>query len=149
MKLPLSIPRSTSSMQDVILAHEKTYVLCRIREWAQDPQGKCIFWLNSMADTMKSMMSRTVAQSFAEDGQLGIRFFFKEGKGRRGNATRFLLQLVVFSCVVSPPWCLTSEAKSTRKFLWDFRKVTWSYGSRSISFRLFLRPRKLPYKFRH
>jgi len=28
-------------------------LLDQITEWAQDPQGKCIFWLNGMAGTGK------------------------------------------------------------------------------------------------
>jgi NACHT domain len=64
-------------------------LLRQIREWAEDPQGKCIFWLSGMAGTGKSTISRTVAQSFAEDGQLGASFFFKRGGGDRGNATKF------------------------------------------------------------
>ena len=70
-------------------------LLHRIREWAQDPQGKCIFWLNGMAGTGKSTISRTVAQSFAEDGQLGASFFFKRGEGERGNASRFFTTITL------------------------------------------------------
>lgn len=61
----------------------------QIKEWAEDSQGKCIFWLNGMAGTGKSTISRTVAQSFANNGQLGASFFFKRGEGERGNASRF------------------------------------------------------------
>ncbi|KAJ9656035.1 hypothetical protein H2201_008661 [Coniosporium apollinis] len=61
----------------------------QIAEWAEDKQGKCIFWLNGMAGTGKSTVSRTVAQSFADKGQLGASFFFKRGEGDRGNAARF------------------------------------------------------------
>jgi hypothetical protein len=64
-------------------------LLHQIREWAEDSKGKCIFWLNGMAGTGKSTISRTVAQSFANNGQLGASFFFKRGEGERGNATRF------------------------------------------------------------
>jgi hypothetical protein len=42
-----------------------------------------------MAGTGKSTISRTVAQSFANDGKLGASFFFKRGEGERGNASRF------------------------------------------------------------
>ena len=42
-----------------------------------------------MAGTGKSTIARTVAQSFASRGQLGASFFFKKGKGKRGNASRF------------------------------------------------------------
>ena len=42
-----------------------------------------------MAGTGKSTISRTVAQSFANDGRLGASFFFKRGEGGRDNASRF------------------------------------------------------------
>jgi hypothetical protein len=42
-----------------------------------------------MAGTGKSTISRTVAQVFAAQGQLGASFFFKRGESERGNASRF------------------------------------------------------------
>ena len=42
-----------------------------------------------MAGTGKSTIARTIAQSFADQGQLGASFFFKRGEGERGNAARF------------------------------------------------------------
>ena len=52
-----------------------------------------------MAGTGKSTISRTIAQSFADEDQLGASFFFKRGEGDRGNATKFFTtvaaQLVV------------------------------------------------------
>jgi len=41
-----------------------------------------------MAGTGKSTISRTIAQSFAEKGDLGASFFFKRGERDRGNAAR-------------------------------------------------------------
>lgn len=41
-----------------------------------------------MAGTGKSIISRTVAQSFVVKGQLGASFFFKRGESDRGNASR-------------------------------------------------------------
>jgi len=41
-----------------------------------------------MVGTGKSTISRTVAESFAENGLLGASFFFKRGEGDRGNAAR-------------------------------------------------------------
>jgi hypothetical protein len=67
----------------------------KIAEWAEDAPGICIFWLNGMAGTGKSTISRTVAQSFADKGQLGASFFFKRGEGDRGNATRFFTTIAV------------------------------------------------------
>lgn len=64
----------------------RTELLPKIRDWANDPHAEGIFWLNGMAGTGKSTISRTVAASFAEDGLLGASFFFKRGEGDRGKA---------------------------------------------------------------
>jgi hypothetical protein len=48
-----------------------------------------------MAGMGKSTISRTIAQSFADKGQLGASFFFKRGEGDRGNATRFFTTIAV------------------------------------------------------
>jgi NACHT domain len=64
-------------------------LLRQIEEWADDPQGKCIFWLNGMDGTGKSTISRTVAQSFDKYGKLGASFFFKRGESERDKASRF------------------------------------------------------------
>ncbi|KAF2183679.1 hypothetical protein K469DRAFT_634847 [Zopfia rhizophila CBS 207.26] len=71
--------------------HPKTRVrLCEdIMRWAEDPSGECIFWLNGMAGTGKSTISRTVSQSFADKGELGASFFFKRGERDRSNAALF------------------------------------------------------------
>src|SRR4051812_24634096 len=63
----------------------RTGLLDHIAKWVGDPQGKCIFWLNGMAGTGKSTISRTVARSLIVKGQLGASFFFKRGEGDRGN----------------------------------------------------------------
>ncbi|KAK4139040.1 uncharacterized protein C8A04DRAFT_16219, partial [Dichotomopilus funicola] len=64
----------------------RTELLRQIQEWANDPQAESIFWLNGRAGTGKSTISRTVANSFADDGLLGASFFFKRGEGDRGKA---------------------------------------------------------------
>lgn len=48
-----------------------------------------------MAGTGKSTISRTVAQFFAERGELGASFFFKRGEGGRGDASRFFTTIAV------------------------------------------------------
>ncbi|KAK6356044.1 hypothetical protein TWF718_000418 [Orbilia javanica] len=72
----------------------RTDLLLQVQQWADDPQGRCIYWLKGMAGTGKSTISRTVAQSFDDDGRLGASFFFKRGEGDRGNATRFFTTIV-------------------------------------------------------
>ena len=75
--------------------HRDTRVdlLHQIREWADQPgdrpQAHAIFWLNGMAGTGKSTISRTVARHFADGHRLGASFFFKRGDGDRGKVTKF------------------------------------------------------------
>lgn len=59
-----------------------------IAEWAKDRNGKPV-WLNGIAGTGKSTITRTVARSFADKVQLDTSFFFKKSKGNCSNAARF------------------------------------------------------------
>jgi hypothetical protein len=59
-----------------------------VKEWVEDCDAKAVFWLNGMAGTGKSTISRTVARSFAEKEDLSASFFFKRGEQDRGNAAR-------------------------------------------------------------
>jgi len=52
----------------------------QIMDWCDDPNSKCIFWLNGMAGTGKSTISRTIAQDLAEKKRLAASFFFTQGK---------------------------------------------------------------------
>lgn len=61
-------------------------LLENIKKWAAAPHSQSIFWLNGVAGTGKSTISRTVAQSFADNGVLSASFFFKRGERDRGNA---------------------------------------------------------------
>ncbi|KAF3314559.1 hypothetical protein TWF173_004643 [Orbilia oligospora] len=72
-------------------------LLKQIKDWAQDPDGKCIFWLNGVAGTGKSTISRTVAHLFNDDDdiQLGASFFFKRGEINRDSASRFWTTIAV------------------------------------------------------
>ena len=71
------------------LANTRVELQRQIKEWAENVNGKPIFWLNGMAGTGKSTIARTVASSFADKGHLGASFFFKKGEGDRGTASKF------------------------------------------------------------
>jgi hypothetical protein len=73
----------------------RTKLLDKIETWANNKEGKSIFWLSGMAGTGKSTIARTIAQKFASRGQLGASFFFKKGEGERGNASRFFTTIAV------------------------------------------------------
>lgn len=79
-KLPIAHGAEFNSYMDqhevVCLPGTRTQLLRQITEWATSPQEKCIFWLNGMAGTGKSTISRTVAKSFSQTKSLGASFFF-------------------------------------------------------------------------
>ncbi|KAM0475148.1 hypothetical protein ACHAPX_007283, partial [Trichoderma viride] len=70
-------------------------LLADIYEWADDPDGKCIYWLKGMAGTGKSTISRTVARKFADSGVLNASFLFKRGEGDRGKAARLFATIAI------------------------------------------------------
>ncbi|KAJ5559876.1 hypothetical protein N7513_002275 [Penicillium frequentans] len=71
----------------------RTDILRDIREWAFSRHGKSIFWLQGMAGTGKSTISRAVARSLKDSNHLGASFFFKRGEEDRWNAKKFISTL--------------------------------------------------------
>ncbi|KAH8198805.1 hypothetical protein TruAng_007028 [Truncatella angustata] len=69
-------------------------ILDEIVRWANDPHSKTVYWLNGMAGTGKSTISRTLAQRFLENNCLGATFFFKRGEGDRGGMSKFFTTIV-------------------------------------------------------
>lgn len=69
------------------LCHPDTRVevIRKISQWARDPQSEPVYWLNGMAGTGKSTISRTLAHSFSNAKNLGATFFFKRGEGDRAG----------------------------------------------------------------
>lgn len=77
--------------KDKCLAGTRADIINQIKGWASSessPNGKCIFWLNGIAGTGKSTISRTMAEFFSHDKSLGASFFFERGEGDRGNARK-------------------------------------------------------------
>ncbi|KAL6904116.1 WD40 repeat-like protein [Trichoderma evansii] len=78
---------SVDGEQSYCLPGTRTQVIAQIRQWSTEQSGQSIFWLNGMAGTGKSTISRTVAQLSSNNDVLGASFFFKRGEGNRGRAT--------------------------------------------------------------
>ncbi|KAL5593460.1 hypothetical protein FOBRF1_012562 [Fusarium oxysporum] len=72
------------------LPETRVQLLAEIDEWVTSSESKTIFWLNGMAGTGKSTISRTVAQRQLERDCLGANFFFKRGEASRGNMSKLI-----------------------------------------------------------
>ncbi|KAI1357973.1 heterokaryon incompatibility protein-domain-containing protein [Xylaria arbuscula] len=75
--------------------------------------AKAVFWLNGMAGTGKSTISRTLARSSSDHGQLGASFFFKRGKGNCRKALKFFTTIIAQLIQQEP--ALMSQVKSAIK----------------------------------
>jgi hypothetical protein len=114
-KLPRAEGAAFDSHQDEhdarCLENTRVDLQRQIAGWAEDPSGKCIFWLKGMAGTGKSTVARTVAHSFKDKSQLGASFFFKRGEGDRGNASRFFTT-IADDLAIKVPSLVPSIAKA-------------------------------------
>ncbi|KAF5615051.1 hypothetical protein F25303_13885 [Fusarium sp. NRRL 25303] len=77
----------------ICLPDTRQELLKEIDRWIDNPKSKTIFWLNGMAGTGKSTISRTVAHSRSKRGDLGASFFFKRGEVDRGNLNKLMSTL--------------------------------------------------------
>jgi hypothetical protein len=77
----------------ICLAGTRVDVLQSIHHWIDDQQSKPILWLNGMAGTGKSTISRTIAKARSEGNSLAASFFFKRGERDRGSLIKFVPSL--------------------------------------------------------
>ncbi|KAL6694031.1 hypothetical protein J3F84DRAFT_400496 [Trichoderma pleuroticola] len=89
---------SPDGEQSFCLQGTRSHIIAQIEEWGTNPDSQSIFWLNGMAGTGKSTISRTIAQSFANKKILGASFFFKRGGGDR-SGTHFLITTIAAQLV--------------------------------------------------
>ncbi|RFU81388.1 vegetative incompatibility het-e-1 [Trichoderma arundinaceum] len=91
-RLPVALGASFDSRAEeqnpTCLSNTRVEFLDQVMDWAKDPHTEAIFWLNGMAGTGKSTISRTIARSLASTGHLGASFFFKRGEADRGSSTK-------------------------------------------------------------
>jgi hypothetical protein len=89
--------------EDQCLPGTRTDIVRQIGEWISSSQGRYIFWLNGIAGTGKSTISRTIAQSFSESKALGASFFYlREVERDRGNARKLFPTIAWQLAVIIP-----------------------------------------------
>ncbi|RPB29053.1 WD40 repeat-like protein, partial [Terfezia boudieri ATCC MYA-4762] len=81
--------------EDRCLPDTRVQLRQQIVEWYEDPSSPCIFWLNGMAGTGKSTISRTVARELADKGRLAASFFFSRGRGDISHAGKFFTTIAI------------------------------------------------------
>jgi hypothetical protein len=92
----------------------RTELLSDIASWGSALSSPCIFWLDGMAGTGKSTISRTASASFSRQGTLAASFFFKRGAGDQGNARR-LFTTISWQLASTIPSLPTISAKMIEK----------------------------------
>jgi len=74
----------------------------QIMDWCDDPDSKCFFWLNGMAGTGKSTISRTIARELAEKKRLAASFFFTRGRKDVSHAGMFFTTIAAQLAISLP-----------------------------------------------
>uniref|UniRef100_A0A0B7K5Q0 Mitochondrial division protein 1 n=1 Tax=Bionectria ochroleuca TaxID=29856 RepID=A0A0B7K5Q0_BIOOC len=96
-KLPVASGAAFDSYEEgrnpTCLPNTRVDLLQQRSAWADDSESEAIFWLNGMAGTGKSTISRTMARDLNRKCRLGASFFFKRGEGDRRNMARFVTSI--------------------------------------------------------
>src|SRR4051812_29617573 len=75
---------------DLTCLHDtRVDLLQQIHNWLDGSDKQFIFWLNGLAGTGKSTITRTIARQGFEKYQLEASFFFSKGIGDASHAGRF------------------------------------------------------------
>jgi len=88
--------------EDHCLQDTRVELRKQIMDWCDDPDSKCIFWLNGMAGTGKSTISRTIARELAEKKRLAASFFFTRGKKDVTHAGMFFTTIAAQLAISLP-----------------------------------------------
>ncbi|KAF8429069.1 vegetative incompatibility protein HET-E-1 [Tirmania nivea] len=76
--------------EDHCLQDTRVALRQQILDWSDNPESECIFWLNGIAGTGKSTISRTVATELASKKRLAASFFFSRGRGDISHAGKLI-----------------------------------------------------------
>jgi predicted alpha/beta-fold hydrolase len=97
-KLPVAEGASFDSHAEehnpICLPDTRVNLLNTITKWAKNSNAKAVYWLNGMAGTGKSTISRTLARNFSDNGFLAASFFFKRGENNRGGVSKFFSTII-------------------------------------------------------
>jgi hypothetical protein len=97
--LPIATDAPFNSFQrqhePTCLLNTRVNLLEEIYNWADGENSPCMFWLNGLAGTGKSTISRTIARIYHERNRLGASFFFSRGGGDVSHASKFVTSIAV------------------------------------------------------
>lgn len=77
------------------LPNTRVQLLEDIMSWAKNRDDHRVYWLNGMAGTGKSTISRTIASQSDARGILGAGFFFRRGESDRSDSSLFFSTIAV------------------------------------------------------
>lgn len=81
---------NTNEPQDYCLENTRVGLFEEIQDWIHSSSAKPIFWLQGMAGTGKSTISRTVARDLKRRGVLGASFFFNRSERDRSTSDNLI-----------------------------------------------------------
>jgi hypothetical protein len=76
------------------MANTRTKLLSDIWSWVASPSEPLVYWLNGLAGTGKSTISRTVCQGLSEKGILAASFFITRQRAEHRDASNIVRSIV-------------------------------------------------------